>query len=417
MDKKEKPQLNNEAISTGDAVSAAGKSAVKRWSAGRWLLFIVLLLAVFAAVLVVNELIPQKVRVKYVSFDGVKEVEYSTRAHKVSDFTGEHGSEITAQDKVNGFTEQDMDTIQPSDVARSLKNVISDGRRIIMSKLSGMIGNNAGKNDGADNEDGNGTSVLYGISESDDSGDAYVRNGMEITVLKAGEATAKIAGEKKDINIYPGTVRETLELNDIAYDEDDLVKPALDDQMTADTKIKLTAVEIKYEEKTLPVKPKEKGAVFDKSLASGTITRTKGEPGKAVYTYKYKYINGKKIKTSRKFKKWIKTPVDIRLTFGTSQTGETGSVDYSETFIGNCTAYYFGNNAHGATGGHCHYGTCAVDPSVIPYGTKLYVEGYGTAVANDCGGAVKGHIIDLYMRSTKECFQWGRRNKKVYVLK
>ena len=403
MDKKEKPQLNNEAISTGGAVSAAGQSAVKRWSAGKWLLFIVLLLAVFAAVPVVNELIPQKVKVKYVSFDGVKEVEYSTRAHKVSDFTSEHDSEITAQDKVNGFTEQDMDTIQPSDVAGSLKNVISDGKRIIMSKIRGITGTKA--------------SGLYGVSESEDSGDAYVKNGMEITVLKAGKATAKIAGEKKNINIYPGTVRETLELNDIAYDEDDLVKPALDEQMAADTKIKLTAVEIKYEDKTLPVEPKEKGAIFDKSLASGTITRTKGEPGKAVYTYKYKYINGKKIKTSRKFKKWIKTPVDIRLTFGTSQTGETGSVDYSETFIGNCTAYYFGNNAHGATGGHCHYGTCAVDPSVIPYGTKLYVEGYGTAVANDCGGAVKGHIIDLYMRSTKECFQWGRRNTKVYVLK
>ena len=440
MKKEEKPQLNTEAISTGGAVSAARKSAVKRWSAGKWLLFIVLLLVVFAAVPVVNELIPQKVKVKFVSFDGVKEVEYSTRAHKVSDFTSEHGSEITTQDKVNGFTEQDMDTIQPSDVAGSLKNVISDGRRVIMSKISDITGGSTdvekedtGRSSSADNEDGgsaededgssaynedgDGTSVLYGIPESDDSGDAYVRNGMEITVLKAGEATAKIAGEKKNINIYPGTVRETLELNDIAYDEDDLVKPALDDKMTADTKIKLTAVEIKYEDKTLPVEPKEKGAIFDKSLASGTITRTKGEPGKAVYTYKYKYINGKKIKTSRKFKKWIKTPVDIRLTFGTSQTGETGSVDYSETFIGNCTAYYFGNNAHGATGGHCHYGTCAVDPSVIPYGTKLYVEGYGTAVANDCGGAVKGHIIDLYMRSTKECFQWGRRNKKVYVLK
>ena len=128
-------------------------------------------------------------------------------------------------------------------------------------------------------------------------------------------------------------------------------------------------------------------------------------------------MNGKKIKTRKKFKKWIKTPVGIKLTFGTNQTGETGKVEYSSTFIGNCTAYYFGNNAHGATGQRCHYGTCAVDPKVIPYGTKLYVEGYGTAVANDCGGAVKGHIIDLYMRSTKECFSWGRRNKKVYILK
>ena len=57
-----------------------------------------------------------------------------------------------------------------------------------------------------------------------------------------------------------------------------------------------------------------------------------------------------------------------------------------------------------------------MDPKVIPYGTKLWVEGYGTAVANDCGGAVKGNIIDLYMHSTKECYSWGRRNVKTYVL-
>lgn len=53
---------------------------------------------------------------------------------------------------------------------------------------------------------------------------------------------------------------------------------------------------------------------------------------------------------------------------------------------------------------------------MIPYGTKLYIEGYGVAVANDCGGAVKGNVIDLYMNSTSECIQWGRRYKKVYVL-
>jgi 3D (Asp-Asp-Asp) domain-containing protein len=128
-------------------------------------------------------------------------------------------------------------------------------------------------------------------------------------------------------------------------------------------------------------------------------------------------VNGKKKKTKKEFDHWIRKPTNIQLRFGTSVTGESGDVEFDETFIGNCTAYYFGNNAHGATGQRCHYGTCAVDPRVIPYGTKLYVEGYGTAVANDCGGAVKGHIIDLYMRSTKECFSWGRRNKKVYILK
>lgn len=371
-----------------DADTQAAKRK-KRWTTGKWLLFIAALLVVFAAVPVVNELIPQQVKVKYISFDGEKEVTYSTRAHKVSAFTGEHGKAILAQDDVTGFREQDMSKISPAEIGKSLKTLLGIEKDAPAPEI--------------------------GVA-SQDSGDAYVRNNMEITVVKAEPGTARIAGDKRDISVYPGTVRNTLELNEIEYDEDDVIKPALDKEMEADTKIKLTAVEIKSKDKKLTVEPEEAGAVFDKSLASGTIRRTEGEPGVAVYTYIYKYVNGKKIKTRKKFKKWIKTPVDIQLTFGTSMTGETGPVKYSETFIGNCTAYYFGNNAHGATGQRCYYGTCAVDPSVIPYGTKLYVEGYGTAIANDCGGAVKGHIIDLYMRSTKECFSWGRRNKKVYVL-
>ena len=378
------------------------KKTKKHWSAGKWLLFIVLLLVVFAAVPVVNELIPQRVKVKYVTFGGEETVEYDTNAHTVSGFTGEHADEILPDDQVTGFAGQDMDEISPAEIGASLKTFCSENAGLIMSKVKGEPAPSSG--------------AAIGISE-EDSGDAYLRNGMEITVVKASQGKAKIAGKRQDICIYPGTVRETLERNGIPYDEDDVIKPALDSEMTEDTKIKLTAVEIKTKDKTLPVEPEEKGAVFDKSLASGTIRRTEGKPGKAVYTYTYKYVNGKKLKTKKKFKKCVKKPVDIQLTFGTSMTGETGPVEYSSTFIGNCTAYYFGNNAHGATGQHCHYGTCAVDPKVIPYGTRLYVEGYGTAVANDCGGAVKGHIIDLYMRSTKECFSWGRRNRKVYVLK
>ena len=65
------------------------KKTKKRWSAGKWLLFIVLLLVVFAAVPVVNELIPQRVKVKYVTFGGEETVEYDTNAHTVSGFTGE----------------------------------------------------------------------------------------------------------------------------------------------------------------------------------------------------------------------------------------------------------------------------------------------------------------------------------------
>jgi len=61
-------------------------------------------------------------------------------------------------------------------------------------------------------------------------------------------------------------------------------------------------------------------------------------------------------------------------------------------------------------------GTVAVDPEVIPLGTKLYIEGYGPAVALDTGGDIQGQIIDLYMDSYQECIEWGRRQVEVRVM-
>ena len=60
--------------------------------------------------------------------------------------------------------------------------------------------------------------------------------------------------------------------------------------------------------------------------------------------------------------------------------------------------------------------TIAVDPNVIPLGTKVYVEGYGYAVAEDTGGAIKSNIIDLFLNSKSECRSWGRRNVNLYVI-
>ncbi|RYL94394.1 peptidoglycan-binding protein [Sporolactobacillus sp. THM7-4] len=58
----------------------------------------------------------------------------------------------------------------------------------------------------------------------------------------------------------------------------------------------------------------------------------------------------------------------------------------------------------------------AVDPSFIPLGTKLYVEGYGYAIAGDTGGAIKGRKIDLLFSSNSDALQWGRRTVKVKVV-
>jgi cystine transport system substrate-binding protein len=71
------------------------------------------------------------------------------------------------------------------------------------------------------------------------------------------------------------------------------------------------------------------------------------------------------------------------------------------------TGYSLGG--HTATGLPVGWGVVAVDPSVIPLGTKLTIPGYGEAVAADTGGAVRGNMIDLWFPSLAQARAWGRR--------
>lgn len=75
-----------------------------------------------------------------------------------------------------------------------------------------------------------------------------------------------------------------------------------------------------------------------------------------------------------------------------------------------------GNGNYTATGSRLKKGIVSVDPKLIPLGTRLYIEGYGYAVADDVGGAIKGHRIDLAYDSRSEALQFGRQTVKVYVL-
>ena len=61
--------------------------------------------------------------------------------------------------------------------------------------------------------------------------------------------------------------------------------------------------------------------------------------------------------------------------------------------------------------------TIAVDPKIIPYGTIIYIEGIGARIAEDCGGAVKNNVIDVFVDAThQEAIQMGRKKLKVYKI-
>lgn len=83
------------------------------------------------------------------------------------------------------------------------------------------------------------------------------------------------------------------------------------------------------------------------------------------------------------------------------------------------TAYCKGCTGFTKTGinlrGNSDIKVVAVDPKVIPLGTKVWVEGYGEAVAGDTGGSIKGNKIDIFVANRSTAYQWGRRTVKVKV--
>lgn len=96
------------------------------------------------------------------------------------------------------------------------------------------------------------------------------------------------------------------------------------------------------------------------------------------------------------------------------------SMTYSQKVTCNATAYYTGPKT--ATGHAVGLGIIAVDPKVFPYHTRMFIQTpsasrvYGIGQAEDCGGAVKGNIIDLWFPTLAECIRWGRRDVTCWVL-
>ncbi|MHC6180221.1 3D domain-containing protein [Clostridium sp. JNZ X4-2] len=116
------------------------------------------------------------------------------------------------------------------------------------------------------------------------------------------------------------------------------------------------------------------------------------------------------------------TIVAAASTTGSNQTlsrGGSGTVSSSRVLSMQATAYTGdGITASGSPTKRDpnSYSTIAVDPRVIPIGTRVYVEGYGYAIAADIGGAIKGNRIDLFVPSQSEAQSWGIRSVNVYVL-
>ncbi len=96
-----------------------------------------------------------------------------------------------------------------------------------------------------------------------------------------------------------------------------------------------------------------------------------------------------------------------------------GMMRYTGIMVMEASAYLptdGGGDCITATGLPATHGVVAVDPDVIPLGTRLYIPGYGVAIAADTGGMIEGEMIDLCMEDYDDCIEFGRRDVDVYIL-
>lgn len=232
------------------------------------------------------------------------------------------------------------------------------------------------------------------------------------------------------------TVKELLSDLKIKVDDDDIVIPDLDTELKSEGKISIIKVDVKVIEKeveapfkTIKKKNKELTHKQSKILIQGVN-------GKNKVKCKEYYAGDKLIKEEVIHVETLVKPIDQVFEEGTKDvfTNDRGDFTARKAIKMVATAYEAGPRSTGkrpgdkgygitASGARAKRGTVAVDPRVIPLGTKLYVKSltpgvpdYGFAIAQDTGGAIKGNKIDLFMDTVWECLQFGRRPVMVYIL-
>lgn len=263
-----------------------------------------------------------------------------------------------------------------------------------------------------------------------DSSDAYVlstedvTNGTTITIQRAVPVTVKVNDDAQKIKTTADNVQSLLQK--MGYDP--LNFYTLPNENTAITRNML----IKLEPLTNKIVFRDKQEPFntvyqeDDTLPEGTTkVIQQGTDGAARFMVKEYYYNGaEKVNEQILQKSVIKPAVPKIIAKGTrppvpAETADDGQIPpYVAVMYVQASAYLptdGSGSGYTATGVRAHHGIVAVDPSYIPLGTRLYIPGYGEAVAADTGG-FSGNVIDVCVDSYSEAINWGRRNIKIYIL-
>lgn len=252
-----------------------------------------------------------------------------------------------------------------------------------------------------------------------------IKSKMDIRIKLALHLTLVDGGNEQQVWSTSATVADFLTQQGIKLNEFDRVEPSLSETLQKDGVINV----IRVEKVTDVVEEPIQFAVItkkDEGLEMGKqVTVTEGKQGIVSKEYEVILENGKEVSRKIIGEQKLREKLDKVVAVGTkeldiqvSRGAETGTEFYVNTTA--YTAYCNGCSGRTATGFDLRANpgakVIAVDPRVIPLGTKVYVEGYGYAVAADTGGAIKGHKIDVFFPTKAEAFRWGVRKVKIKIL-
>ena len=268
--------------------------------------------------------------------------------------------------------------------------------------------------------------------------DQAIEDGLKINIKKAYDVAIDDGGEKLTVPTTGGTVEDVLAANEIELNKDDKIKPALDKTTTKDTKISIVRVTTETEEITESV-AYETETKQDSSLLKGKEeVITQGQDGQLVKKFKVTKENGKEVDRVPVGEEVKQESINRVVAVGTKEPVQTASSDSNlvtlssksesapsggKTLTVEASAFTAAcNGCSGVTATGINLGAnpnakvIAVDPNIIPLGTKVWVEGYGVAVAGDTGGAIKGNRIDIHVPDKAAAYSWGVRTVQIEIM-
>jgi uncharacterized protein YabE (DUF348 family) len=245
-----------------------------------------------------------------------------------------------------------------------------------------------------------------------------VTRGMLIAVNRAVGVRVNVDGRTVVVQTPKASVGDVLQAAGIDLGSLDRVNISLGDVVANGTVITVNRVaeKIMTERSQLPA-PVERMDDPQMERGESRVVRA-GTPGEAERQFEVTFVDGRPNGRVLLSSLVVRNPVSRLIAFGTVSTVSRGgnAIPFRNAINVVATAYSAENGSHTCTGQLVRFGVVAVDPAVIPLGTRLYIEGYGYATAGDVGRAIKGDRIDVFFGSERDCERWGRRNTKVYVL-